>query len=171
MVGPPGFEPGTSPLSGARSDQLSYEPGTGFMALGEGPSRAPYHGLALIGRSACFERPVGRFSGRAAGKSRDLQTASALLPGPPLRAAPTDHGQCGGLTVSEQRAGPLRPDGRCGSQGLCRRRNAHRASCLPRARADPVPKPLSKEHLPQTKPRGDQAPRGTAHPQVLRTIS
>ena len=26
MVGPPGFEPGTSPLSGARSDQLSYEP-------------------------------------------------------------------------------------------------------------------------------------------------
>jgi hypothetical protein len=26
MVGPPGFEPGTSPLSGARSDQLSYRP-------------------------------------------------------------------------------------------------------------------------------------------------
>ena len=26
MVGPPGLEPGTSPLSGARSDQLSYGP-------------------------------------------------------------------------------------------------------------------------------------------------
>ena len=26
VVGPPGFEPGTSPLSGARSDQLSYGP-------------------------------------------------------------------------------------------------------------------------------------------------
>ena len=60
VVGPPGFEPGTSPLSGARSDQLSYGPVSHQLALGETLVRAPYHGLALKRRSTVGLRPVSR---------------------------------------------------------------------------------------------------------------
>ena len=41
MVGPGGFEPPTSPLSGARSSQLSYEPSGRVVAdRGDGPPAA-----------------------------------------------------------------------------------------------------------------------------------
>lgn len=74
MVGPPGFEPGTSPLSGARSDQLSYGPsrvsGTG---RGLAVQRGPYHG-----REPCLEPVIPAPDLRATGGLRGGESARGL---------------------------------------------------------------------------------------------
>ena len=63
LMGPRGFEPRTSPLSGVRSDQLSYEPA----------ARARENTLVSVGRRTrfCNRRPVGARSGyRGTSRSR-----------------------------------------------------------------------------------------------------
>ena len=45
MVGLPGFEPGTSRLSGARSDQLSYRPATSPVRLKFNSRAGPHPGI------------------------------------------------------------------------------------------------------------------------------
>lgn len=82
VVGPPGFEPGTSPLSGARSDQLSYGPsrvsGTGRGLTGR---RGPYHGAAALPRAGYLRRRLTARRGCPRGGNRAGRPARASAAG------------------------------------------------------------------------------------------
>lgn len=171
MVGPPGFEPGTSPLSGARSDQLSYGPsrvsGTG---RGLAVQRGPYHG-----REPCLKPVMPAPDLRATGGLRGGESARGL----PARAwgrcvSPpcTTRGgarrqrrrcQCGAGRDQRGRRAPRGVgEGRRPSPwGLPRRFPARPAYLQARDACRP-----SAQHPPRCAPNLTVAPPRTVHPHV-----
>ncbi len=95
-LGPAGFEPATSPLSGARSNQLSYEP----------LSRAPQP----KGRSNDQERKGHRLTAGGLGVTSPCPPRSAIKPAGEFDLDPNHHVQKAFSPVPAPATSRLRPD-------------------------------------------------------------
>ena len=165
MVGPPGFEPGTSPLSGARSDQLSY-----------GPSRVRWHwvrsrptaqrhlGLRPVpGAAAAGLRRLRRLSRRG-------KRAEPLCPAEPRCAPPPSWRRTRAtLSAGAARGGPssaLPSGGRAHACAPDLPRRFPGPTCLPAARGAAGPSAQRLHNVRCCPVSPDSRPPRIYHPSV-----